>query len=120
MGDATLTRIQATCRLAVGTAFVLAPERAGATWIGDEAKRPGPQVLGAAFGARDAAIGAGVLATAGGDAVRPWLLAGAVSDAVDLVATLRAREALPRQALVSVTAVAAVSTALGVYLAARA
>jgi hypothetical protein len=77
-------------------------------------------VMGRAFGVRDAAIGAGVLATAGSEAARAWILAGAVSDAVDLTATLRWRAAIPQTAFVGAAALAVGSTVLGLYLAARA
>ena len=120
MDPTALTRMQAAGRIAIGTAMVLNPEKVAASWIGArDAGRTGPQVLTQALGIRDAALGAGVLATAGTAAGRTWLLAGVASDAVDLAATLRAREGLPTAAAASVTVIAAGSTLLGLYLATR-
>jgi hypothetical protein len=121
MDPTSLTRIQAAGRVAIGTAMVLAPDRVAASWIGGrDGDRPGPQVLTQALGIRDAAIGAGVLATAGGEAARTWLLAGVAADAVDLAATLRARDSLPAPAVAGVSVIAAGSALLGLYLATRA
>jgi hypothetical protein len=120
MDPTQLTRMHAVGRLAVGSAMVLAPQQVAASWIGGrDADHPGPQVLTQALGIRDAAIGAGVLATAGTGAARTWLLAGIAADAVDLAATLRARESLPSVAVAGVTVIATGSTLLGLYLATR-
>jgi hypothetical protein len=119
MNPTTLTRLHAVGRLAIGSAMVLAPEKVAASWIGPgEAARPGPQVLTQALGIRDAAIGAGVLATSGREASRSWVLAGVAADAVDLAATLRAKDSLPLVATAGVTVIAAGSALLGLYLAA--
>jgi hypothetical protein len=115
-----LTRLHAAGRVAIGTAMVLAPEKVAAGWIGPgDAARPGPQVVTQALGIRDAAIGAGVLATQGSDAARAWILAGVAADAVDLAATLRGRESLPAIAVAGVTVIATGSALLGLYLATR-
>jgi hypothetical protein len=115
-----LTRQQAAGRLAIGTAMVLVPETVARSWIGaSDAGHAGPQALTQALGIRDAAIGAGVLATAGTDAARTWLLAGVAADAVDLAATLRARDGIPSTAVIGVSALAAGSALLGLFLAVR-
>jgi hypothetical protein len=120
MDPATLTRFHAVGRLAIGTAMVLAPEIVARSWIGaSDAGRPGPQALTQALGIRDAAIGAGVLSTAGSAAARTWLLAGVAADAVDLAATLRSRDGIPATAVAGVSVIAAGSAALGLYLATR-
>ena len=120
MDPTSLTRMQAAGRIAIGTAMVLNPEKVAASWIGGrDAGRTGPQVLTQALGIRDAAIGVGVLATAGTAAARTWLLAGVAADSVDLVATLRARDDLPAIAAAGVTVIAAGSTLVGLYLATR-
>ena len=120
MDPTSLTRMQAAGRIAIGTAMVLNPEKVAASWIGgSDAGRAGPQVLTQALGIRDAAIGVGVLATAGSSAARTWLLAGVAADAVDLAATLRARNDLPAAAAAGVTVIAAGSTLIGLYLATR-
>ena len=70
--------------------MVLAPERAVRDWVGRRtASKGGTQVLTQAFGARDLVLGVGTLAAlARGDA-KDWVAAGAFSDCVDLVATVR-------------------------------
>jgi hypothetical protein len=50
---------------------------------------------------------------------RPWLVAGVLADIADLVATVRAREAIPAAAVAGVAALAAGSAAMGVWLAQR-
>src|SRR4051794_41953535 len=70
------------------------------------------------MGARDLAIGLGALAgLRDGRGARPWLLAGTLADAADLVATLRARDALAPTAVVGIAALAAGATAGGLWLA---
>jgi hypothetical protein len=118
--DATMrTRLFALGRVAFGVAFVTAPGRTAATWIGGDAQGDGTKVMTTAMGARDAAIGAGLLATAGTAAARPWLLAGLAADTADLVATLRAGSTLPTAAQVSVAAIAGGAIAGGIWLLAQ-
>ena len=70
--------------------LTVAPGVVTRTWVGEDTT--GAKVLGAGFGARDVAIGAGLWrALDAGEDARPWLLAGAASDAADLLATLAAR-----------------------------
>src|SRR5918992_41210 len=90
---------QARGRIAVGAAFLVAPSLAGRLWVGGEARRPGAKVLGRAFGARDLALGLGiVIGLDRGTPVRGWLEASALADATDFVATVLARRSLPRAA----------------------
>ncbi len=110
----TLARQQALGRVAVGAAFVVAPTTAGRAWVGGDAGRPGARVIAAAFGVRDLALGLGAAYSLGlGYGARPWLLAGVAADGVDLLATLRAREQLPRVAATGSAALASASIALG-------
>ena len=84
-----LVRALAAGRVVVGIAMILQPEAAVRGWIGGRAASDGgTRVMTQAFGARDLSLGAGALAAlvSGRDA-RDWVLAGAFSDAVDLVAT---------------------------------
>ena len=105
-------------RAVMGAALTLAPGIAARTWIGRDAAAPGAQVVTTAMGARDVAIGIGALrAIRAGMGARPWLLAGVLADTADLVATLRARDALPTSAVVGVSALAAGSAAVGAWLA---
>ena len=107
----------ALSRVGVGAALVVAPEKVLAPWLGRDAAGAGPQVIGAAMGIRDMAIGAGTLgALWRGDGARAWLRAGTASDLVDLAATLRARDRLPLLGVVGVGLMAATGAALGTWL----
>lgn len=111
---------QAAGRAVLGAALTLVPGVAARGWIGADASRPGTQVVTTAMGARDLAIALGVAgALRSGRGARPWLLAGALADTADLVATVRARDDLSAVAVVGVGALAAGSAAVGVWLAQR-
>jgi hypothetical protein len=112
---------QAAGRAAIGAALAVAPGVAARGWIGrSKASDPATQVVTTAVGARDLAIALGVGASLrAGRGARTWLLAGALADTADLVATLRSRDALSTAAVVGVSALAASSAALGVWLAQR-
>ena len=110
----SLARVHALGRAATGVALTLAPARVGGAWVGPVGERPEVRVITAAMGARDLAIGAGAaLALARGSGARPWILAGVAADAVDLAATLRARDSLPPLSVAGVTVIAAGSVAVG-------
>jgi hypothetical protein len=112
-----LARLHAFGRVAMGAALTLAPGRIARAWVGSAADGPGPRVVVSAMGARDFAIGVGAARSLGqGFGARPWLRAGVLADATDLIATLRARSDLPRSSVVGVGALAAGSTLLGIYL----
>ncbi|HEX6582598.1 MAG TPA: hypothetical protein VF056_03275 [Thermoleophilaceae bacterium] len=88
--------LHARGRIAVGAAFVLFPGLAGRMWIGSNAARRPVKVLARAFGARDLAIGLGiVIALDRGTPVRGWIEAGVLSDAIDTAATLLAGDSIP-------------------------
>jgi len=94
----TLARTIAAGRVAIGTAMVVVPGLTTAGWLGAEAKRPATKAVVRAAGVRDALIGLGTIrALEQDDEVRPWLLAGALSDGVDAVATLLAYKHLPKR-----------------------
>jgi hypothetical protein len=83
--------LHARLRIGVGAAFVLFPGLAGRFWIGPDAARRPVKVLARAFGARDLAIGLGVvIALDRGTPVRGWIEAGALSDALDTCASVLA------------------------------
>jgi hypothetical protein len=115
-----LGRLQALGRVAVGAAFTVAPSLAGATWVGRAAAAPEVRVLAIAFGVRDLALGLGTAwALGGGGRARPWLLAGALSDATDFYATMSHRDRLPPAAVAFAGALGATSAALGAWLSQR-
>jgi len=109
---------QARGRMAVGAAYVLAPGLFGRIWVGREATRPGAKILARAFGARDLALGLGVvIAIDRGAPVRGWLEGSALSDAVDFLAGVLDRDALPPATRAGVLALGAGSSALAAWLA---
>lgn len=105
-------------RQLVGAAFVVAPGLAGSAWIGADARRRAVKVLARAFGARDLAIGLGiVIALDRGTPVRGWVEAGSMSDLIDAAASLLAGDSIPPAIRWPSVALGAGSAALGAYLA---
>lgn len=98
----------AALRVVLGVIAVVRPGAAARPWVGATRDAPAAVVLGRAAGARDIALGAGLLASAArGDAraTRDWTAAGAFCDLSDLGATLAAWGRLPRtRALVALAA----------------
>jgi hypothetical protein len=110
--------MHARARIAVGAAFVLFPGLAGRMWIGSDAARRPVKVLARAFGARDLAIGLGiVIALDRGAPVRGWIEAGVLSDGIDTAASLLAGGSIPAAIRWPAIAVGASSTAIGASLA---
>jgi hypothetical protein len=115
MNVTKLARGLALNRISFGAGLMLAPGLYARSWVGsDAAGEDTTKVLARALGARDLALGVGgLLALRDGDTerARRWFAAQGVTDAVDLVATLAARE-LPLPARVFASAMAAGSTAI--------
>lgn len=117
MDPQAAARLLALARIGFGIALVAAPEKMLSSWIGRPASLAGPQVIGAALGVRDLAIGAGTLgALLRGDGARAWLRAGTASDLVDLAATLRARGELPTFGVISLGLMATTGAVAGAWL----
>ena len=115
-----IARAHAAGRVVVGAILVAAPELVGVPWIGRDARRPASHVYSAALGVRDAALGAGALAAVTRRTeARPWLLAGLISDSVDLVTTWRNRDSLPAFGVAATVALAGGSIVLGAWLQGR-
>jgi hypothetical protein len=113
----TLAFSHAAGRIAAGAALALAPGTVGRAWVGRAGAAPGARVITTAMGARDAALGLGLAAALrSGREPGPWLRAAVLADAADLVATVRARHAVPAVSLVGVAAIAGGSAGLGLYL----
>ncbi len=84
-------------RCALGVAAFAAPALPLAPWVGDARTTPAARLLARALGARDVALGAGVLIAVRRNApVRGWLEASALADAADALITLGAFASLPR------------------------
>lgn len=87
-------RALAGARVALGILAFLAPTVPARPWVGEEAKRRSVHLFSRALGARDIALGAGLLLTDG--PIRGWVEAGGLADSGDVVATLLGWKAAPR------------------------
>jgi len=82
-------------RIAIGVVSLLAPGPVGRAMMGPEGDSGGMRLLLRVVGARDLALGIGVLAALDRDApVRGWLRASAVVDGLDAAGSLLARHHL--------------------------
>lgn len=84
-------------RAAIGVAAIVAPSLALRPWVGEVvSNETGGRLLGRSLGARDVALGAGLLLSLRHEApMRGWVEAGALADLGDLVATSVAFKKLP-------------------------
>lgn len=97
MSPRDVARVLAAGRIAIGAALLATPRLSLGVWIGRDAAVAGAVApVGRALGIREVVLGGMLLHTIDRPqvAVR-WLRAVAVCDAVDLVATVAARRALP-------------------------
>jgi hypothetical protein len=117
MHPRTLARFLAGTRVAIGLALFVAPRQAARSWLGDAVDDAGARMGVRGLGARDVALGAGLLAAIedGGSPDR-WLEAGAVADLADAAAVLMAREERPTAIVAATLAVAGGAAALGLWL----
>jgi hypothetical protein len=82
-------------RIAIGVVSLLAPGLVGRAMMGPVGDSDGARLVLRVVGARDLALGVGVLAALDRDApVRGWLRTSAVADGLDLVGCLLARRQL--------------------------
>ncbi|MGH9033807.1 MAG: hypothetical protein ACRDY4_09035 [Acidimicrobiia bacterium] len=100
----------ALARMAVGVAGLLMPRTFGRAWVGDEAASPRIAMITRAFAVRDLALGLGAYLAVQKEApVRGWLEAGLLSDATDVLSTLRGPVPAGRKLMVVAAAMVAVS-----------
>jgi hypothetical protein len=88
-------------RVALGVTALAWPAVPARPWVGAAADGVAARVFGRALGARDLALGLGALAAlqgpaAGAGSARAWVAAGALSDALDVAASLASWRELPR------------------------
>lgn len=85
-------------RVALGLAALARPEVPARPWVGASAGDLAAEVFGRALGGRDLALGLGALAALRQPrpAAAAWVAAGALSDALDVAATVAAWPELPR------------------------
>jgi hypothetical protein len=115
MAEMNLVTSLAIARLAVGGSAFATPRLAGRAFGLDADANPQSPYLARLFGARDAALGIGILVS-GGDARRQWLMIGAGCDAADALAGLAGGRAgyLPKATSALLTATALSAIVLGV------
>jgi hypothetical protein len=88
-------------RVALGVTALAWPSVPARPWVGAAADGVAARVFGRALGARDLALGLGALAALRGPGAeagtaRAWVAAGALSDALDVVASVSSWRELPR------------------------
>lgn len=90
-------------RITLGVVALVAPQWPARPWVGrGRSDQPAVRVLGRALGGRDIGLGLGALGALArpdapaGQQLVPWLLAGGLADAADVVATIAAWRHLPR------------------------
>ena len=114
MHDATLAMSFARCRIALGAAAVLTPGPATRVIGGRRASEGITPLFARMLGARDIALGLGtVIALDRGKPVRGWLEGSALSDSVDCVACVLARQHMPPTVFRSAAGLAAASAVAG-------
>jgi hypothetical protein len=103
--------------MALGAAVLAAPEQVVGRWLGEEnAKHGAVQDLARGLAARDIGLGFATLQTLSDGVVGPRIQAAcAVADAVDALATIAAREHLPRKGVIGTVAIAGASALAGFY-----
>ena len=109
MDHRSLARLSASGRVAIGAALLVAPQLGTKSWTGSDGATPGGRLLGRSLGARDLALGLGVLGalSRGDPRAVDWIRASAASDAVDAAATVLAFRHLPKWGRFGVLALAA-------------
>ena len=102
-------------RAALGAALLLAPEAVTSRWLGEQnAELPVVGDLARSLGVRDLALGAAVLVTLDDPVAGPRIQAAcALADVVDAAATIVARRALPRAAVLGTVVVAGLYAVAG-------
>ncbi len=120
MEDAKLAILAARGRIVIGAVAVVAPGLAARVMGGRRGSEGVAPALARMLGARDVALGLGVvIALDRGAPVRGWLEGSALSDTVDCLACVAAREQMPPRASRAAAGLGAASAALGMFLSRR-
>lgn len=118
MDQEDLARLYGVTRLTLGAATALAPSLVSKVWMGRGAEDAVSRVALRGLGAREAALGFGLLvALERGHSPRRWLEAGAIADAGDAFGTFSQRAKLPASRWVIATTTAAASAWFSVQIA---
>lgn len=107
-------RVVGWTRVGLGAVLFAAPRVAARAWLGPEGESAGVGLLFRSIGARDVAMGAGLLATPGSD--KTWSRAGVVADVGDVVGSLVALGPVPTRRLLPGTLLAVAFVAAGIWL----
>jgi hypothetical protein len=104
-------------RSALGVAVLAAPESVTSRWLGeDNARLPVVGDLARSLGARDLALGLATIQTLGDPVTGPRVqLLCALVDTADVLATLLARDSLPRKGVLGTVLLAGAGAAAGFY-----
>jgi hypothetical protein len=119
MDNRELARRFGLGRIAVGAGMLVLPALASSTWVGQDAQTAGVRTMSRGFGARDAALGIGLLAALEDKddaAVRRFLLLGALADGGDLAGTIANWRRLPPFRRTAVAAGILAFGGLGIWL----
>jgi hypothetical protein len=105
-------------RVAIGLSALARPSVPSRPWVGAASDDLSARVFGRALGARDIALGLGALTALRRAAAEPgsastWVAAGALSDALDVVATVSSWRELPRTGRWLIVLSAGASSLLG-------
>jgi hypothetical protein len=105
-------------RIAIGVVSLLAPGLVGGTMAGPDGSTGGARLFVRMLGARDLALGGGVLlASKRGAPVRGWLEASAGVDGIDVAACVLARDHLRSGVLPAVVGLASGGALVSAWLA---
>lgn len=117
MEPTSLARWLAASRVATGAALFAAPALAGRRWIGADAEGAGTTVALRGLGARDVALGIGlIVALESGRPAHRWLEASALADLGDATGMLLAGDDVPATTRAATVVVAAGAAGLGIWL----
>jgi hypothetical protein len=112
-----MAAVLARGRIAIGVVSLLAPGLVARTMAGRDGARGATSLFAGMVGARDVALGFGLLrALDHGAPVRGWLEASAVVDGIDVAACLLAREHLRTIVLPGTVGLAASGALLSAWL----
>lgn len=102
-------------RIAFGVALLAVPDKLGESWLGEGGKTAPTQVALRGLGARDAVIGMAMIHTAGDPDRGPrWARTSAAGDVADIVATIAARQLLPRSGVLGTVALGGATAAASI------
>ncbi|EKF21735.1 hypothetical protein C731_4305 [Mycolicibacterium hassiacum DSM 44199] len=101
-------------RIGLGALLFVAPRVAARAWLGPDGDNAGVGLLFRSIGARDIALGAGLLAAE--PANKSWSRAGVAADVGDVIGSLVALGPVPTRRLLPGTLLAAVFVVAGLLL----